>query len=245
LAPISNISVSEEAVEQNEYDAVVTATFDLGDRTVTRDFRTYDSYSSGWSVSDGLLRISVTNFKGLGLTVNGVEPGDEYAAVFPGAYRFELGVDEFEVGGGEDVHVLATDDDTSALYEVGPVLTEQATQTFRDLVRASLEECLAMNTLSTPCGMDISQQFSDGSMAVDGTVKRTLSAEGEAALNSLKPEPSYDQPTVVSSSDYIQVDIESDFTKDGATGHGSVLMGGSLNTPKVDFANEKPEVVWE
>lgn len=243
LAPITNIEVDEETTG-DDTESVVSATFDIGDETVTRDFRVWN-YSDEYEIFDGLVNVSLSSFAGLDATVNGVEPSEDYAQAFIGTYQIELGVEEFALSGDTDTFTIVTDDDSSVLYEVQPVLTEEATQTFRDLVRASLTECVALTSLATPCGLDVTGPLSDGAMPIDGTIQRTLTAEGEAALSALVPEPSYDHPTVVSSYDYIQINTTLEAEKDGQRMSGDLLFGGNLLQPYVDFAQESPKVTWE
>lgn len=244
LAPITNIVVDEDVIEEDETESVVSATFDVGDKTVTRDFRVWN-FSDEWQIFDGLMNVSLSPFGGLDSTVNGVVPGDDYARVFPGTYQIELGVEQFTLSGDTNTFTLVTEEDSEAMYDVQPVLTEEATEKFRALVRTSLTECVAQTSLATPCGLDVTGPLSDGAMPVDGTIQRTLTAEGDAALNSLKPTPSYDQPTVVSSSDYIQINTTLEADVDGQRVSGELLFGGQLKQPHVDFAQKSPAVTWE
>ncbi|PRI11765.1 hypothetical protein B4915_04815 [Leucobacter massiliensis] len=245
LAPITNISVDEEPSSESDYDAVVSATFDLGDTSVARDFRVYNSYSSGWQLSDAVLSTSLSAFDGLDLQINGVEAGGDRVTFFPGAYEFELGAEAFELDSDDKVFVIADQNDITSLYDVQPTLTEEATQTFRELVRASLEECLASTALTTPCGLDVSSELSDGSIPVADTAKRTLTPEGDAALKSLKPRTDYDNPTLVTSSDYIRISTSIEADKDGQRVSGELMFGGDLLKPYVDFSEDKPTVTWQ
>lgn len=245
IAPISNIEIDEEGISEGKYDeTVVPASFDVGDQTVKRDFRLWQG-SKGWELSDGLVRISLSQFKGLDPQVNGEKVGTDSESAFIGAYRIELGEKNFRLAGDTDTFVVASDDDTATFYELEPELTDEARQRFQEMVRASLNECLALKTLTTPCGMDVDGTFSGGEVAIDGTVVRTLTAEGDAALNALDIRSDYDNPTVVTSSDYISVTITVDAEKDGQRGSGEVLFGADMLNPAVDFSADEPKVVWQ
>ncbi|QIM16411.1 hypothetical protein G7067_08230 [Leucobacter insecticola] len=135
------------------------------------------------------------------------------------------------------------DDDTNDLHGVKAVLTEEATATFRDLVRASLTECLASTALTTPCGNDLSDLRAIAK-PIDGTVQRKLTTEGDAALNALTPESSYTTPSVVSSYDVIRIDVTYEFEKAGKREKAQTMFV-SLLTPYVDFSKEPLEVTWE
>lgn len=94
--------------------------------------------------------------------------------------------------------------------------------------------------------MDVSGEFTGGGNAVDGTVVRTLTAEGDAALKALKPEPDYQHPAIVSTYDSIRVEIKASINQNGSTGEGTVFGSGTrLLSPKVDFGQENPTVIWE
>lgn len=244
LAPITDIEVDPESVVEDEYgDLSVSASFKVGDEAVTRDFSLYES-SDGWTLLDGTTSMSLASFSGLDPTVNGAEVSEDYADVFIGGYEIGLGSDYFELPDGGMV-VLATFDDASNIHELKPALTEAATQKYRELVRASLNECLAMKTLATPCTRDLSGTFSDGAVPVEGTATRTLTAEGEAALSALKPELSVGQPQLVITYDTITVSTTLEADKDGMRGTGEVIMGGGVLSPSVDFSKETLSVTWD
>lgn len=154
-----------------------------------------------------------------------------------------MGLDGFAVG-GEAVHRLVTEDDADALYDLKPTSGEAKLAVFRELVSTSLRECAAMTSLSTPCGFDVTDLQQDGYTPIDGTIVRTISAEGEAALANLTPQVS--ERTVVTTSDRVSIGVT--FTGQNAAGQQAqfeVIWGSRMQTPKVDFAAETPVVVRE
>lgn len=243
LGAIDDIDVGK-ASESESGVFVVPAAFTIGGEEVSREFEVRQSeYDGALSVQDGLITVSVSGFEELGLTANGVEI-TEYPSAFPGTYEFAVGLDGFAVGGAA-VHRLVTDEDADALYELKPTLDEARLGAFRDLVSTSLRECMAMTSLATPCGFDVTDLEQDGYVPVDGTIVRTISAEGEAALADLAPQIS--GRTVVTTSDHVAIEVT--FTGQNAAGQRAqfeVIWGpGMMKTPKVDFAAETPTVVWE
>lgn len=241
LGAIDDIEVGEET-EGASGSSAVPVTFTVGGESVSREFEVYE-YSDEWQIIDGLVLIStLSGFDGLGLTINGAE-APETAYVFPGTYELALATDAFTFSGGTSVFRIATDDDTEALWDVRPELSESGVETFRSLVSASLEECLAMKTLSTPCGMDVTGIDLSGATPVEDSVTRTLTTEGESALASLEPQVS--SGTVVSSYDSIDVDITLQGEQDGQRNEYEVWWGAYVGTPTVDFGAEEPTVVWE
>lgn len=246
LAPITDIAVDSESVTESDYEATVPVTFQIGDTPVSRDFKVYD-YGDDWQIGDGTFRLSIAQFKGIEPLVNGVETSDEYPEVFVGTYQFGFGLEQFQLEGDTDTFTLASPGDDESMYSLKATLSEEATAQFREMVRASLGECLGSTALTTPCGMNVDGDFMSGETAVDGTVVRTLTAEGDAALNNLQVQTDYEQPTVALSRDSIRVDITATLTTaDGQTGEAKVFGGSTgVATPKVNFAEENPKVVWE
>lgn len=239
IAKISGISVHQGT--QSSYSGSVTATYSIGGEEVSSTYQVY-KVKDAWRIADGVIPVSLDSLKGLDATINGVSAAklpDVY--VFPGSYRIALSSAYFSLD-GDSTFTIASLDDASALYDVNAALNDTGAAEFRKLVRASVEACVAMKTLSTPCGMDITGINLAGATPVEGTVTRTLTADGNAALNELKPESSGFTPTVVSAYDTIRVDI----TLQGSDGNTyTVTSGGYLDTPRVDFATATPAVVWE
>ncbi|MBO9626801.1 MAG: hypothetical protein J7484_10550 [Microbacterium sp.] len=243
LGAIDDIVVGKSESKNSYGDVIVPVTFTIGDTEVSRDFEVYTSTSRDeMSIVDGLVRMSSPyGFEGLGLTVNGAEVPD-YTYVFPGTYQFAIGPEAFAIE-GETTFVLGSDDDAEALYDVKPVLSEAGTAKFRELVNASFAECLAMKSLDTPCGMNVSDMTQDGYTPVDGTVTRTIDAEAQSKLANLEPYVS--ERAIVTTMDYWGVDITLQATNGSSTADFEVLFGARVLTPKVDFSAETPSVIWE
>ena len=138
---------------------------------------------------------------------------------------------------------IYTEDDTEMLYTMSPKLTPEGEQTFRDLVRESLNACIADTSLKTACGMDLSE-FQDGIIPSEGTAQRSLTAESDALLNELTPVLDYENPAVVSTYDYLTVDTTIEGELDGQRGKAEVLFGGDPGSPSVDFSQDPPSVSW-
>lgn len=242
LAPISGITVAE-AVETGPEQYRVDASFTIGDQQVDRSFEVWQYDDT--VIGDGLVRFGVSAFDGLGPTVNGVEYNGESTSVFPGAYELGLETEGFEVSGMEGPLYLGESSDADSLYELTPAPTEETVQTFREMVSDSLKECLKSKSVTTDCGMDVSGFSQDGYKAIDGTVERSLKADGKAALKSLEPRANYEHPTLLESSDYIGVDMTLEAKKGSERVQFELLWGGELGRPSVDFSDEEPTVSWD
>ncbi|MFJ2369104.1 hypothetical protein [Microbacterium sp. NPDC087665] len=248
LGPIDDIEVGE-ATAGDYTHVIVPATFTIGGEEVTREFEMYQSeYNGDITMYNGAARVANFGFGDIGLTVNGVEVPDD-ALVFPGTYELNTALEEFTIE-GETTLVFADEKSEEALLYLRPELSDAGVAAYRELVTTSLRECLAMKTLSTPCGLDVTSVEHDGYVAVDGTVTRVLSTQGETALAGLTGKVV--DRAVVSKFGTLSVDM----TLEGQNAAGQrsqikvswgaqTLWGSQMLAPKVDFAAETPTVVWE
>jgi len=239
LAPLGHITVAQG--KDSSYSSEVAATFTIGDKKIVTTYHVYKT-KDVWKVGNGVQPISLSVLQGLDATINGVSTAkltEPY--VFPGTYALALTSKYFSFD-GDSTFTIANDTDSSALYDVKTTLNDAGVTEFRSLVRTAVEGCIAMKTLATPCGMDITSIDLSGATAVEGTVTRTLTADGSATLDALEPESNGSSPTVVSAYDYVSVDMALQGS-DGQT--YTVTFGGSLDTPTVDFGAADPKVVWE
>lgn len=237
--PIADIEVGRSRA--GEYDSIsVPVTFTIGGEEVSRTFEVWE-LGDEFLLVDGVERIPNYGFEALPLSVNGVEIGDD-AVIFPGTYELTVDSEYFEVEGGESI-VIDGGANSPSMYSLSPELSDAGIEAYRELVGASLQECLDMKTLSTPCGLSVEDAARDGFTPVDGTVVRTLTAEGKSQIAALEARVS--ENAVVTTWDYIEIDMSFDAT-DGSETRSMTAFGGSdLKEPKVDFAAETPTVVWE
>ena len=239
LGGVSHISVKKGG--ESKYSATVPATFEVSGRTVSTTYEVYKDKDT-WKIANGVTPISLDSLRGLDATFNGVPAAEiSNAYVFPGTYEIALDSKYFSID-GDSTFAIASSDDASALYDVHTKLNDAGVTEFRSLVRTAVEACVAMKTLATPCGMDITAIDLSGASPVEGTVTRTLTADGSAKLDALQPESSGSTPTVVSAYDYISVDMSLQGS-DGQT--YTVTFGGTLDTPTVDFGKSDPQVTWQ
>ncbi len=127
----------------------------------------------------------------------------------------------------------------------GPALSEEGLTQFRQLVRAAVDACIASPNLAAGCGIDIPAVLSDGTQMIEGTLRRSLTADTQVKLESLEATLSYDVPTLARG-DYIGgLQVEGTCTQNGVSGTCSVLFGPSLGAPSVDMAAETPTVLWD
>ncbi|MGD8193592.1 hypothetical protein ACEXQB_003745 [Herbiconiux sp. P18] len=243
LAPITDFEIVDDQTSAGSSE--VTVAYQLGDTPVTATYSLYDYSEDGsWVLSGGTGSLGVSQFAGLGLTVNGQEADGEVFDVFPGTYELATSLPNFTLTG--ETVVTSTEPygsvDTTGI-DAG--LSDAALTQFRSLVQAAVDACLASTSLTAGCGLDVPATLSDGTQLADGTISRSLSAEGTVTIQSMVPTLSYDNPTLAQG-DYIgSVTTTGTCTQNGATGTCSVLFGPSLGRPSIDMASATPTVLWD
>lgn len=233
--PITDIDVGE-AEEIADDEVEVPVSFRIGDTAVSQDIAVSIGLSGDLAILSGTQTIPTDEFAGMGLTVNGI-PVEGELTLFPGTYEFAVANTNFTIERGEPV-VVASGHESDRYEGLRPVLTDAATATYRSLVVASLQECAAMKTLTTPCGDDVIDSGENGPTPVDGTVTRELPLESESKLAAV---------TVVTDGTVARWEssVGMSTTFESPSGSRYLAMGAALKTPKVDFAAETPQVVWE
>lgn len=253
LAPITNISVDPDPVatySSSEFE--VEAAFSVDGRTVERTFNVFGYGDGDVEIIDGTEMISTYGtFEHFDATVNGVPFPKTHATVFPGTYEFDLGNDAFvlEVEGGTITDTgtivrLVEYDDATMFYSLRLQLAPESLKTFRSLVRESLDECLAMTTDSTPCGMDVPKQGDDLGTPIDGTAQRSLPEDADGILRALEPSASIDNPLVMRAMQYVPFDLTVEVEANGKRSTERVYDTNMLR-PSVDFGSETLEVTWQ
>ncbi|MGN7966165.1 hypothetical protein ACTJKK_08825 [Microbacterium sp. 22179] len=233
--PITDIDVGE-AEEIADDEVAVPVSFRIGDTAVSQDIAVSIGLSGDLAILSGTQTIPTDEFAGMGLTVNGI-PVEGELTLFPGTYEFAVANTNFTIERGEPV-VVASGHESDRYEGLRPVLTDAATATYRSLVAASLQECAAMKTLTTPCGDDVIDSGENGPTPVDGTVTRELPLESESKLAAV---------TVVTDGTVARWEssVGMSTTFESPSGSRYLATGAALKTPKVDFAAETPQVVWE
>lgn len=233
--PITDIDVGE-AEELADDEVAVPVSFRIGDTAVSQDIAVSIGLSGDLAILSGTQTIPTDAFAGMDLTVNGI-PVEGELTLFPGTYEFAVANTNFTIERGEPV-VVASGHESDRYEGLRPVLTDAATATYRSLVAASLQECEAMKTLTTPCGADVSDLGANGPTPVDGTVTRELRLESASKLDSVAI---IFEGTVAKWESSVGLST----TFESPSGSKYLATGAALKTPKVDFAAETPKVVWE
>ncbi|GAA1321268.1 hypothetical protein GCM10020360_27320 [Nonlabens tegetincola] len=255
LAPITAIEVSDEARRGDSADqTLVSAAFKVGGTTERRTYRVSSYGNDTPEIYDALERIHPFGFTGLDATINGVPIQDESYAVFPGTYELTLANDLFAVGSidldegeaqttGKPFTVVNSKDAEQMSY-LEARLSDKGTRLFRELVTAAVAECVAMTTLATPCGLDVSEDFTGSAQPIDGTVQRTITPTGAKELAAFEPRPDYEYPTLVTAYLFVDIDTSVEVSEGNDPATRERAYGSDLLSPFVDFSEETPSVVW-
>ncbi|MFF1571243.1 hypothetical protein ACFVWR_00725 [Leifsonia sp. NPDC058292] len=243
-APLKKIKVVKPTGKGSTI-AHVLAKYSIGDTPVTVDYSAYRDDDGDWKVGGGTTSIDLGDrFSGLAITVNGVESSQSPIVVFPGAYTLATTTPNFAIGG--DATVIAPGGfESPSLTGLKVSLTDEGKAAFRQAVTAAVNECLASKSLAAGCGLTVPETLSDGTKLVDGTLTRTLSADGQAKLASLAPVDSLTAPLNVRGESIGGVDTTAQCEKNGRSGTCSVLFGPSLGEPLVDFSADPLVVRWD
>ncbi|MBK0419181.1 hypothetical protein JD276_09060 [Leucobacter sp. CSA1] len=243
LAPLESVEVREGA-DGDGPTRTVSASFALGDRRVFRDF-TVREHEEGWRVVDGLVEVPLDALAPYAPSLNGIPVGGDTALLFPGGYELALGVEEFAVPEGEGLIVAGDILEVPDAQWISPVLTPEGEERFREMVRESLESCLAETSITTECGMNVDETVDDGYRVIDGAVQRSLTETGEAALDALAPVADSGEPGSVTAYDYLDIEIRLEVERDGERRTGTLMAPEGVLTPVVDFTASDPRVTWE
>jgi len=250
IAQLGDVAVgTADEISRDTYE--VPASFSIGGETVQRTFEVrVDDIAL---IQDGLITVSSDPFTGSGLMVNGEPTSSNPVSLFPGAYVFDAKLDAFELDGVEQPMTLAADDDVGRFERLSPELTDDATATFRALVRKSLDECLASDRIDAACGLKPTSTASDDPAGfVENTVRREIAPDARselvAAIADLNLVRSPDQPGVFElplelDPDDVTVTVSSE--KNGDRTRGPAPKASDLKTPSVDFGRVAPRVTWK
>ena len=214
----------------------VPVSFAIGDSRMSGEFavRARDS-GSELAIVDGVSPVLTEGLEDLGLTANGFAVPED-AVLFPGAYDFATTSPYVVVAETR----LVGEGSAAGRTVLDPALTDLGLETYRRMVDSSLSECLALRTLATPCGTDLTGRVVDGSAAVEGTVSRTLTEDGRAELDGIDAE--FLDGTTVTSTGLISVSFEYGLENGDRVGGHSAFT--PLGAPTVDFAAEPLTVTW-
>lgn len=196
-APISDISIGEVSPDpEHDWRATVEVGYRLGDGPHT--VHEIEVYESAWATTDWA--IAPVNFSQwlspetlpTELQIEGVSIDEENRYVLlPGLYEFDTGSDRTTLWAadenGDQVlfedRLLAIPGAWEAI--VGTEITEEGRRQVIAAVDASLDACVAEDTLETACGSLDANAFGGG-IPIDGTLRRELTYDvGAEAVVSL------------------------------------------------------------
>jgi hypothetical protein len=233
-APIDDIEVTggREGVE---------ATFTIGGEETSRSFDV-DEVEGDWVVWDAATPLpSLADYTDVGARLNGVEiPADVELAVLPGRYMLSLDSAYFALE-GETTHTVVSGRDADDVRDATVVLSPDGAAAFTRMVAESLQECLAMTSATSSCGIDIDLSQVKGTFN-EGSAVRTLTAEDQAILGDIPHILLRGERTTARVAMPLTVDV--DFTSDEPDGTWEYDWDGYRLWPQIDFSVEPLEVSW-
>lgn len=249
-APIADISVPEPTplASDDEYSHDITASYSIGGKPVSGTFSVVDYDGSGdWRLMSGTVDLFIGSGTGdLDITLNGEPVDGDSVTVFPGTYHLETTSPYHTLTGTDTVTVSDPADYSADFSDVNVELNEKGLAAFRQSITDAVTACLASKSLVAGCGIDIPETISDGTKIIDGTITRSLDADGQATMANLKPEDIYGDPMQVRGPYIGSVDVTADCESNGQRLTGcTFLFLPSFGSPLVDFTTDPVTVRWD
>ncbi len=239
-APITDIEV------EGTDDYNITGTFMVGEEEISMDFSVRKS-GKNYKISEYTLgQFSVTDeLAKLQPLINGQEvelkASDSYA--FPIQYEFTSANDRIAF---EGTTVFIPYDYSTSLWDLEFALTTEADTAIRDVVRKSLESCIAEKTLVSSCGMDVPATLDGGETVEDGTVTRTLDDSEWRGVDSMDLDFDYDNPLLITTWESFYPELTATCTDtSGQTGLCDIWSFGGSKSPVIDISGDDLVVKWE
>lgn len=246
LAPLTDIVIGS-VVRSDSYTAELPVSYRLGAKKVDITLEMSKSVSKGtWKVAWGDIGVaSPYRTAGLDLFVNGVASSATTFRVFPGTYELTTDSPLHALTGTTTITVFDRSEYDTSFAGVDVTLTEAGAERFRTAITAAVDACLASTSLQADCGLALPESLADGTKIVDGTLKRTLSAEAAARMAHLEPESTAEGAFQMRSADLGKVDVTADCEVDGRRFSGCTFVSmPRLGSALVDLAVDPPVVRW-
>ena len=165
--------------------------------------------------------------------------------VFPGSYQVVSDNQYLEVAGESTVTRKYSSDHTYTDLEIQ--VSQAGIELYREKVLPEAKACLASTQIDPGCDMALDTTTKDGATITEGTVVRTLDAEGHRRLENVVPKPGYDVPTVISSRDFGYFRTTAGCTTaEGRTTECPLFLGRGTrwSTASIDLTDPELKVVW-
>lgn len=235
LAPMTAISVPEV----DDPDAYrVSATFDLGDRSYSRDF-TVTRSADGWKVSEAVSDLDVSAYRqaALPMMVNGVLVADDTVSVLPGTYVFTTG--SRWVTWGAKNKVTVSEQYLSAGLGIEPTLTKAASKEVVAKTKAAFNACLDQHKLK-PKGCPNHIDDDSGIKVKESSVRWRVTKD---PFRNAKIDLDVDDPTIAEGTFYPDYRIKISGTKGGRRVSGETSVTGiSSFTTTADLSKDTIKV---
>lgn len=239
-APITDIKVQEKSGSPSTNGVEVTYT--IGGELISDEF-TVNMHER--KIVSGLPSLFLSPLNGMAVKVNGVVPETDDPLVFPGIYQVTSANEYLELVGNNVIPKRYSSDLTYVDLKVQ--VSQAGIALYREKVIPEAKACLASTNLDPGCDMPMSATTRDGETITEGTIARTLDAEGRAAMENVVPQPDPVTPTIISAADFGDFTITAQCTTAaGSTGECLIRSGrGTLwSKATIDLGDPELKVVW-
>lgn len=236
LKPIEDINVIVDN-DDSMSDTTGSVSYQIGDEKVTLDVtakKVNESFLVGYSY-----RVVSPLDEDVPTSVNGVEIDDPSEAFYmlPIYYDFAATSKYVTATATTTTRGVGTVDPFVLEFEYTPDASEAALAA----VKEQVDVCLAEKTLESTCSWTLENEMSDGQID-EGSVTRTLTADGQSTLDSMKFTPGSVELVLEGEGlfpDYAATCVK----KDGTTGECKFNFK-PRSKPIVDLTGEEPIVTW-
>lgn len=223
----------------------VSASYSISDESVVTSYRlSRDSKGSHWTMDQAAADVDLSSLGSGTIKVNGMDVVAGKIALFPGGYTFGSGNKYISYGKSDDSTMYVKDPSAYVSgYDMEPTLTTEGVNTWRSLVKQSLNTCLASHKLKPAgCPFYSPTKTTDGGTVVENSA--TYSTSSGSSIDSADPRLA-DGTTKASDFVYLTVKVNAKAKySNGSSGTASGSATSGSSKPTVDFGVAKPSVTW-
>lgn len=241
--PISKVQVTG-GNKASSY-TTVSASYSIGDESVVTSYRlSRDDRGSHWTMNQAAADVDLSSLGSGTIKVNGMDVVAGKIALFPGGYTFGSANKYISYGKGDDSTMYVKDPSAYVSgYDMEPTLTTEGVNTWRSLVRQSLNTCLASHKLRPAgCPFYSPTRTTEGGTVVEDSA--TYSTTSGSSIDTANPRLA-EGTTRASAYMYLSVKVNAKAKySNGTSGTASGYATSSGSRPTVDFGAVRPTVTW-
>lgn len=181
-----------------------TASYRIGTALVQGNYE-MTKVGNVWKVNDVVAKDKrPAEWGKLAVTINGTPLTGDTVTLFPGVYELSTGTSLVEFT-TSTFTIKEPSAYVSSLMSADPKLSAKGKTTMIAAAQDWLKQCLAVQD-TNPKGCGMNTPLPDGATLAPGTLTRKVTSSGTPFANA-SPRISYDDPLIVTMSDYISIDL--------------------------------------